>query len=69
MGKGSHRRQGANDKAYADGWERTFGSPYGRSLMEDEIADAQVRAKAMTDYLDAVTKKLNERDTPNRSEE
>jgi hypothetical protein len=25
-GKGSSRRSGANDKAYADGWARIFGS-------------------------------------------
>lgn len=25
-GKGSKRRKGANDKAYADGWDRIFGN-------------------------------------------
>jgi len=38
-GKGSKRREGSNDKAYADNWERIFGNKDKKDKKPDPKSD------------------------------
>jgi hypothetical protein len=39
-GKGDKRRKGADDKAYADNWERIFGNKQKEKLEDERLSES-----------------------------